>query len=105
MTAATHEPGLYRQLHADAILRLLEGEGWNPVPIADAPETVYEPHRHAATKLFAFLAGTMEVRAGGETFRCAAGDKLVIPGSVEHTATVGPEGCRYLWCEQLRGDR
>jgi hypothetical protein len=47
----------------------------------------------------------MDVRVSGETYRCTAGDKLVVPGSTEHAALVGPEGRTFYWSEQVRDGR
>ncbi|HWP59992.1 MAG TPA: cupin domain-containing protein [Candidatus Acidoferrales bacterium] len=76
-------------------------EGFDPILIQDPPGHVYPPHRHPETKLLAFLLGEMKVKVGENTFTCHAGDKVVIPGNVEHSAQVGPEGCVFFWSEKL----
>ncbi len=43
----------------------------------------------------------MEVRVSGEVYHCSAGDRLIIPGDVEHSAVVGLDGCGFFWSEQL----
>jgi mannose-6-phosphate isomerase-like protein (cupin superfamily) len=85
-----------------AVRASLIADGWAPALIEDPPRHVYPPHRHPEAKLLAFLTGEMEVTAGEQTFRCAPGDQLVIPGDVEHAARVGPQGCTYFWSEQRR---
>ena len=40
-------------------------------------------------------------KVGDNTFNCSPGDKVVIPGNVEHEATAGPEGCVFFWSEKL----
>lgn len=54
--------------------------------------TVYPPHTHPETTLLAFVEGRMDVTVGREVYRCSPGDRLLIPGNVEHAAVVGPEG-------------
>ena len=97
-----HQPGAYKGLDRQATLAKLRADGWEPVVFSDPPGFVYPPHRHAETKLLAFLAGSMDVAAGGGTYQCSAGDKLAIPGNVEHAAIVGPDGCAFFWSEQMR---
>jgi hypothetical protein len=43
----------------------------------------------------------MQVTVEGHTYECSAGDQLIIPGSVEHSAVIGREGCVYFWSEKL----
>lgn len=92
----------YRGLGQAAAMARARGEGWDPAPITDPPGFIYPTHRHATAKLLVVLHGTMEVIAGGRRFDGRPGDALVIPGNVEHAAVVGPEGCAFLWSEQLR---
>lgn len=100
MQTATYEPGVFWRLDETTILRLLRDEGWAPVPIDDPAGHVYPLHRHPEAKLIAVIHGGMEVRIGHETYRCLAGDKLVIPGDTEHAAVVGPDGCTFFWSER-----
>ena len=92
----------FANLDAATVLAQLRRDGWDPVPIHDRAGYVYPPHSHAETKLLAFLSGSMDVRVGEETYRCLPGDRVVIPGGVEHAAIVGPDGCQFFWSEQLR---
>ena len=102
---ATYEPGSYRGLARPDVLARVRAEGWAPVVVADPPGAVYRRHRHPEAKLLAFLAGSMNVTIAGKTYGCGPGDKLAIPGNVEHAAIVGPTGCTYLWSEQIREAR
>jgi quercetin dioxygenase-like cupin family protein len=95
------ERAYYEGLQTAEIAEKVRDEGFDPLRISDPPGAVYPPHTHPETKLLAFLQGTMQVTVRGETFSCAAGDKLLIPGNVEHSALVGPEGCVYFWSEKL----
>jgi gentisate 1,2-dioxygenase len=102
VSGVIHQPRAFDGLDRLATLEQLRADGWEPAVFSDPPGFVYPAHRHPQAKLLAFLAGGMEVTAGGRTYRCAAGDKLVIPGSVEHAARVGPDGCTFYWSEQMR---
>jgi mannose-6-phosphate isomerase-like protein (cupin superfamily) len=85
-----------------ALLAELRADGWDPIPIADPPGFRYPPHRHAATKLLAVLTGSMTVETGGRSHALRPGDRLIVPSQQEHEALVGPEGCTFLWSEQIR---
>ncbi len=96
-----YEPKYYLDLSAGEVAQKVRDEGFDPIRISDSPGTVYSPHSHPETKLLAFLQGTMQVRTEGQTYHCTPGDKLIIPGNVEHSALVGPEGCVFYWSEKL----
>ena len=102
MNGHIHQPGVFWRLDEPTILQLQKSEGWNPVPVTDPAGHVYPIHQHPADKLIAILHGGMEVKIGQETYRCLAGDKLVVPGGAEHAAVTGPDGCTYFWSEQVR---
>lgn len=96
-----HYPNFYAELSEEKIEEAIRREGFEPLRISDPPGHAYPSHRHPETKLLAFLRGTMTVRVGEASFRCTPGDKVVIPGNVEHSAVVGPEGCVFFWSEKL----
>lgn len=96
-----YQGNFYKTIDKDKIAEEVRKEGFDPVCITDPPGRVYPPHRHPETKLLVFLQGTMEVEVKGQKFDCKPGDKLVIPGNVEHSAVVGPEGCAFYWSEKL----
>lgn len=96
-----YQEGCYRTLDRESIAQAVRKEGFDPIFIHDPPGRVYAPHRHPQTKLLVFLAGSMEVRVEGKAYPCKPGDKLIIPGNVEHSAVVGREGCRFFWSERL----
>jgi quercetin dioxygenase-like cupin family protein len=96
-----HQPDFYKSLSIDEISQRVAAEGFSPIRITDPAGRVYPPHRHAETKLLAFLRGSMEVTVGGQTYQCKAGDRLLIPGNVEHSARVTAEGCVYFWSEKI----
>ena len=96
-----HQPQHYKTIDRDWILAEVRKEGFHPLCITDTPGRVYEPHRHPETKLLVFLEGEMTVSVNGFSYQCRAGDRLMIPGNVEHSAIVGPRGCVFLWSERL----
>lgn len=96
-----YQPNFYPELDQDRIAGEIRKEGFDPLLIDDPPGHLYPRHRHATTKLLVFLRGAMDVEVAGESYRCSAGDKLLIPGNVEHSAVVGPEGCLFFWSEKL----
>ncbi len=96
-----YEANFYKTIDKEGIAEDARREGFDPVYITDPPGRVYPPHRHPETKLLVFLEGNMEVRVKGQEFDCKPGDKLIIPGNLEHSAIVGPEGCTFFWSEKL----
>ncbi len=105
MGRVTYEPRAFAGLDRAEVLARVRAEGWEPAAFTDPPGALYPWHRHPEAKLLAFLTGSMEVRVEGQTYRCQAGDKLIIPGNAEHAAVVGPEGCTFFWSEQLGSER
>jgi quercetin dioxygenase-like cupin family protein len=96
-----YQPEFYKDLTPAQICDKVIEEGFNPIRIVDPPGRVYPPHQHAETKLLAFLEGAMDVTVQGEQLFCKAGDKLLIPGNIEHSAVVKAAGCTYFWSEKL----
>jgi quercetin dioxygenase-like cupin family protein len=90
----------YAGLSPLEIAEEIKREGFHPIRIVDAPGAVYPVHSHPETKLLAFLEGEMEVRVGETLYHCEPGDKLFIPGNVEHSAKAGPRGCIFYWSEK-----
>ena len=96
-----YQPETYKALDQEKIASSIRQDGFNPVSISDPAGYVYPPHRHPETKLLVFLKGSMKVYVQGREFNCSAGDRLMIPGNMEHSAVVGPEGCNFFWSEKL----
>ena len=96
-----YQAQFYNKNDKDSIEAEIRKEGFDPILVHDPAGHVYPAHRHPETKLLAFLLGEMTVKVGDNTFKCAPGDKVVIPGNVEHSAAVGPEGCVFFWSEKL----
>jgi len=96
-----YQAKFYKAINQEQIAEEVRKEGFDPLHIVDPPGHLYPPHRHPETKLLVFLQGDMEVTVADQKFICGPGDKLVIPGNVEHSAEVGPEGCVFFWSEKL----
>jgi quercetin dioxygenase-like cupin family protein len=96
-----YQTKIYRTMDQERIAAEVRQEGFDPIYISDPPGRTYEPHRHPETKLLVFLEGSMEVTVKGQKFDGAPGDKLIIPGNVEHAAVAGPKGCGFFWSEKL----
>ena len=94
----------YKTIDKKRIAEEIRREGFDPMCITDPPGRVYTTDRHPQTKLLVFLEGGMEVNVGRNSFECHAGDKVIIPGNVEHSAVVGPDGCIFFWSEKLGED-
>jgi quercetin dioxygenase-like cupin family protein len=91
----------YKNLREPEIFERMMTEGFAPLAVDDPPGGYYPPHQHPETELLVFLAGGMEVLVQDQTYHCRAGDRLLIPGNVEHTALVHADGCAYFWAEKL----
>ena len=96
-----YQAKFYKAINQEQIAEEVRKEGFDPLHIVDPPGHLYPPHRHPETKLLVFLQGDMEVTVADQKFICGPGDKLVIPGNLEHSAVVGPEGCVFFWSEKL----
>jgi len=96
-----YDEGYYQPVERDKMEKAVKEDGFEPFLISDPPGTTYLPHTHPETKLLAFLTGEMEINVQEKSFSCSPGDRLIIPGNVEHSALVGPEGCQFFWSEKL----
>jgi quercetin dioxygenase-like cupin family protein len=81
------------------ICEALSREGYRPQRIEEPPGSVYDPHQHLTDLLLAYVRGSAEVRIGKRVYACSAGDRLLIPGNIQHSAKIGPEGVVYLMTE------
>jgi quercetin dioxygenase-like cupin family protein len=96
-----YQPRFYNKIDKESVAAEIREEGFDPILIQDPPGHFYPPHRHPETKLLALLLGEMTVTCGENTFTCHPGDRVLIPGNIEHSAQVGPEGCIFFWSEKL----
>lgn len=91
----------YKTIDKERIAEETRREGFDPVCITDPPGRVYATHRHAETKLLVFLEGGMTVKVEEKSFECHPGDKVIIPGNIDHSAVAGAEGCVFFWSEKI----
>lgn len=96
-----YQEGFYSGLTEEEVEQRVKSEGFTPIKFNDPPSYTYFEHTHAETKVLAFLEGEMIVKVGDETFKCKAGDKLVIAPNTPHSAVVGSNGCTFFWSEKL----
>ena len=90
------KPGYYLGRSENEIAVDLGREGLTPKRIIEQPGSRYDSHKNAYDILMAFVQGSAEIRIGQRTYKCHAGDRLIIRGGVEHSATVGTSGCIYF---------
>ena len=60
------------------------------------PNAVIPLHRHPHEQMGIWLEGEAEATIGDQGRRVRPGDSYYIPGNVEHTFRVGPDGARAL---------
>jgi quercetin dioxygenase-like cupin family protein len=94
-----HKPAFYHGADEAEICEALTREGYCPQRIEEPPFAVYDAHRHITDLILAFTSGSAEVRIGNRVYDCRAGDRLVIPGNIEHSGKIGPNGVVYLMTE------
>jgi len=97
-------PGFYNDLlrnGLEAVKKHIESEGFHPLIIHNLAGYTYNPHHHPETKLLAFLEGNMVVTVDNIAINCKPGDKVIIPGNIDHDGIVGPDGCRFFWSEKI----
>lgn len=91
----------YKDKTEDEIKASIKKEGFRPIGIYNTAGYEYLPHQHKATKILAFIEGTMEVQIGSNLYQCSAYDRIVIEGGAIHRATVGSNGCEFFWAEKV----
>lgn len=97
--AALHEPGFYAGKDEIAMRQDLEIEGRNVQRVEDGPNAKYDPHKNPFDLRLAYVSGSASVHVGDEAYECKPGDRLYIPGQIEHWANVSGEGVVYLMVE------
>ena len=95
-----YQQKFFENVSREEIEKEIRREGFEPFLFSNVAGYRYEFHQHPTEKLLVFLEGSITVKAGDKTYECRAGDKLLIPGNVEHEAKVGPEGCVFFWSER-----
>lgn len=62
----------------------------------DPPGRLYEAHSHPVDTAHVVLEGSMTVWVGEKDHVVKVGERLDVAKQVTHTATIGPEGCKFL---------
>ena len=102
---AVYEAKAYEGLSEDQIRVEMSKHGYNPRRVEEPANAVYDPHKNATDLLLVYLEGSADVRVGQDEYHCTPGDRLQIPGNIEHSARVGADGVVYLMTElELIGD-
>jgi quercetin dioxygenase-like cupin family protein len=57
---------------------------------------VVPAHSHPQEQIIYLIEGNIIVDVGGETHSLRAGEFVIVPGGVEHSAKVGPDSARGL---------
>lgn len=71
-----------------ALRRKLQTLGYSVTRYIYDPGTVFPPHAHGQEKMDAVVSGRFRIRMGGEEAVLAAGDAVLVPRGVEHSAEV-----------------
>lgn len=66
----------------------LEVRGYQVTRYVYPPGTVFPPHTHGVDKIDAVMSGRFKMRMQGETVVLQAGDCLVVPRGISHSAEV-----------------
>lgn len=81
----------------EALLRaLLAEEGLEAFPWSNAPGELYAPHVHGYDKVLYVVQGSISFGLTDGRVILEAGDRLELPGGIEHAAVVGPDGVHCL---------
>lgn len=62
------------------------------------PHAQVPRHSHPNEEFGQILAGSLDLRTGGESSTLGPGEGFLIPGDLPHEAQAGPEGCTLLEC-------
>lgn len=91
----------YKNFTEEKIVDQIKKEGFSPYKIHNNKDYTYSPHSHPETKLLAILKGSMTVEVNKVKYLCEKYDRIIIPGTITHSAYVGPKGCIFLWAEKI----
>ena len=82
----------------DVLDQRLRDEGMEPHWWANGPGDTYESHTHSYHKVLYCAEGTITftLRPTNERLTMGGGDRLDLPAGWEHSASVGPNGCRCV---------
>lgn len=81
----------------EQLVKKIEQEGFKEVFVwEDGPLARYPEHAHETFTTHVILRGEMTIEAEGEEKTYGVGDRIDIPIGSKHSATMGPDGCRYI---------
>ena len=88
-----------RQIRPGIDLRCAAGEQTMLTFFDFAPDTVVSGHKHPHEQITYMLNGQLEMTVAGQVKLLKAGDGVVIPGNIEHSAKVigGPAKVLDAW--------
>ncbi len=67
----------------------------------DPPNEEFPDHIHEGEELAVIISGSLEVKMDGVDYFLKAGDEIVFPAKMIHSAKVGPNGCVYVVGEKI----
>jgi mannose-6-phosphate isomerase-like protein (cupin superfamily) len=81
-----------------AVRQIYAREGLQPYTWSNGPHAVYGVHAHPYEKVLRVVRGSIrfDLAAHHTSVDLHAGDELVLPAGVAHSAVVGPEGVTCL---------
>jgi mannose-6-phosphate isomerase-like protein (cupin superfamily) len=79
---------LERQLHGEGFLHTYV---WQ-----DGSNAFYPDHAHPVETAHIILDGEMTLTQRGEARTYGVGERCDVPAGAEHSAKMGPRGCKYL---------
>ncbi len=84
--------------------KVLKTEGFSVVyEWTDAPNKIYENHKHQGKVSFYVLRGSVTF-SGDINITVNSGERFDVPVGVVHSAVVGNEGCEWVVGEEIEGD-
>ena len=85
------------QLNEQALHQQLKSEGFRKTYTwQDSPHTFYPEHAHATETAHIVLDGELTLTMNGVTQTYRTGERCDVPLGAEHSARMGPAGCRYI---------
>jgi len=84
-------------LNEDELSKGLRAEGFRQIFVwQDGPNAYYAKHTHPTETAHIVLDGEMTLTMGGAMRTYKAGERCDVPSGAEHSARMGPGGCKYL---------
>lgn len=75
----------------------LRSEGFSGIFVhRDSPNAFYPDHTHIGITAHIVLDGEITVTSEGQTVSYKTGERFDVPSGEVHSASIGPNGCRYM---------